>query len=142
MNFTQPDSKFTEADMGKVFKKLTSSIPKLKQFYESYLTEEYRMGLSERNSYYDIARIADFIKQKYKAGQAESFVVFFSNIEDILTNCDTYVNELIVFGLFEGIQDEWLPGNEYIKGFDKWLKPLSKMSWDDLINFWKGKEAK
>ena len=131
---------FTENEVDKVFQKLVSSDTELQKFYETYLIEEYKGNLFDRLNYYDIARIADFIKEKYKIHQTQNFEAFFKNIEDVFESCDQYVGELIIIGLFEGIQNEGSTEINYHSGFDKWLKPLSKKSWDELIDFWEGKK--
>ena len=111
---------------------------RLKKYYDDYMLEEYQGDITERNSYYDIARIGDFIKEKYKLNDTENFNILFNNIEEILESCDQYVGELIVIGLFESLQNNWAE-IDYYTGFNKWLKPLSKKDWHGLINFWEGK---
>ena len=133
-------AQFIQTEIEKVFQKLVSPDIELKNFYETYLLEEYGTSSEDRISYYDIGRIADFIKEKYKLRQTQNFETIFNNIEDILQNCDQYVSELIVIGLFEDIQNICSTEINYYTGFDKWLKPVSKKSWDELIDFWEGKE--
>jgi hypothetical protein len=94
--------------------------------------------LSERLDYLDIAEIARFLVDKTKAGQTNFFHDFFKNVELVLSNCDSYVENLIVVGLFEGIQNIGGKDIDYYRGFDKWLRPISKQEWSNLIDNWEG----
>ena len=49
-----------------------------------------------------------------------------------------YVQELIVIGLFEGIQNIGGSEIDYYRSFDKWLKNNSLKAWRELIDFWEG----
>jgi hypothetical protein len=64
--------------------------------------------------------------------------LFFEKTEEILNHGDADVQNLIIVGLFEGIQN--IGGGEikYHSSFNKWLKPESKLMWDYLIDFWEG----
>lgn len=64
--------------------------------------------------------------------------MFFKKVEEILQTCDSEIENLIVIGLFESIQN--IGGNQinYYSAYDKWLKPLSKSKWEALIDFWEG----
>ena len=136
-----PDKpQFTQSEIENVFQKLVSSDSSMKKYYDAYLLEEYQGDLKERLPYYDIGRIADVIREKYKSNQTDNFDILFNNIEEILQNSDHYVAELIVIGLFEDIQNAGSAELDYYSGFDKWLKPLSKKGWDELIDFWEGTE--
>ena len=47
-----------------------------------------------------------------------------------------YVQELIVIGLFEGIQNIGGSEIDYYRSFDKWLKNNSLKAWRELIDYW------
>jgi len=130
---------FTRNHIDKVFKTLTSSDNELNQYFSDYLAVTYSDDLTEKLYYVDIAEISKFIVDKFKTGQIDFFSTFFSQVDIILTNCDTYIDELIVVGLFEGIQNICGLDIDYYFGFDKWLKPESKSKWDTLIDGWEGK---
>ena len=140
MTATNSNIQFTQNNVENVFQQLISSDIDLKKFYDAYLIDEYQGDLSDRLPYYDIGRIASCIFEKFKSGEVQNFESFFGSVEVILENCDHYIGELMVIGLFEDIQN--ISGGEidYYKGFDKWLKPLSKKGWDELIDFWEGTE--
>jgi hypothetical protein len=65
-----------------------------------------------------------------------------TKVEQILTNCDTEIESLIIVGLFEGIQNIGGSEIDYYFGFDNWLLPLSKIKWDNLIDSWEGTDWK
>ena len=130
---------FTRNHIDKVFKTLTSSDNDLNQYFSDYLAKTYGDDSNERLHYIDIAEISKFIVGKFKTRQVYFFPNFFSQVETILANCDTYIDELIVVGLFEGIQNICGLDIDYYFGFDIWLLPLSKSKWDTLIDGWEGK---
>jgi len=94
--------------------------------------------MSNRLDYFEIAEIARFLVEKIKAGQTSFFNDFFNQVELILSNCESYVEDLIVVGLFEGIQNIGGKDIDYHQGFDKWLRPVSKQKWVNLIDSWEG----
>jgi len=110
----------------------------LKEWFGKYLRGEYENGQTERLYYYDIGKISKFIIERFKNGQIEYFSIFFDAVESILNNCDTEVENLIVVGMFEDIQNIGGSDINYYTSFNQWLKPLSKSKWDKLIDFWEG----
>ena len=132
--------KFTQNDIENIFEIIISTDNVLKEEFESYIKEEYKDDKHERLNYFDIAVISRYVIERLKNGQTENFDTFFEAVENIINNCDTEIENLIVIGLFEGIQN--LGGAEinYYTSFDKWLKPLSKLKWDKLIDSWEGED--
>lgn len=134
------NSEFSQKHLDNVFLALTSTDEELKNHFDKYIHEEYDDEFSERLSYLDIGEIARFLVARIKAGQTSYFLDFFTQVEVILSKCDSYVSELIVIGLFESIQNNSGKEVDYYQGFDKWLKPISKKEWGCLIDFWEGKD--
>jgi len=93
---------------------------------------------NDRLAYIDIGDISRFIVEKKKSGQTENFEQFFENVEDIMMHGEHYVQELIVIGLFEDIQN--IGGSEIdnYHSLDKWLKHNSLKAWRELIDSWEG----
>src|SRR4030095_3047587 len=89
----------------KVFETLTSADKELENYFDNYLQHEYKGDNTERLDYIDIGVIARFIVDKLKVGQTQTFDSFFEKVEAILSSCDTYIEDLIVVGLFESIQN-------------------------------------
>lgn len=131
---------YTERHIDKVFETLTTADIDLNKHFDNYLFKEYRNDFTERLPYLDIAEIARFIVDKTKSGQTDFFLKVFNQVEQVLANCDKYIENLIVVGLFEGIQSIGGFDINYYKGFDTWLLPLSKQKWDNLIDTWEGQE--
>ena len=131
---------FTQNQVDKVFQTLVSVDTTLKEFFENYLQEEYKDDNTSRLNYFDITEIGRQIVDRLKDGLTQYFQLFFDKVEEILQSCDSEIENLIVVGLFEGIQN--ISGREinYYSGFDKWLKPISKSKWDNLIDFWEGQD--
>jgi len=138
---SQPsDIYFRQDQIDRVFAVLTSTDKELQKRFNEYLLVDYEDESLERLYYLDVSEIGRFIIDKIKAGQTSFFEEFFNQIEFILSNCDGYVGELIVIGLFESIQNAGGKDINYYQGFNQWLKPLSKQNWDELIDFWEGQD--
>lgn len=133
------NTEFNQGHIDNVFLVLTSTNEALKDHFDKYIHDEYD-DLSERLSYLDIAEVARFLVDRVKTGQTSFFQEFFTQVEVILSKCDSYVNDLLVFGLFESIQNNGGKEIDYYQGFDKWLNPISKQKWDGLIDFWEGND--
>jgi hypothetical protein len=118
---------------------LSNSCKELKADYNNYLIDAYQTleYTGERLTYPDIANISHFIVWKFKSNNTSCFDKIFENAELILNKGSETTQNLIIVGLFEGIQNigGWHQV-DYYKGFDKWLQPQSKKAWDDLIKFW------
>ena len=132
--------KFTQLNIDNVFETLISTDNVLKEVFDNYIKDEYKDNKDERLNYFDIAEISRYLIDRLKNRQTENFDAFFDAVENILNNCDTEIENLIVIGLFEGIQNIGGPEINYYTSFDKWLKPVSKLKWEKLIDFWEGKD--
>jgi hypothetical protein len=140
MNTKPPQIQFTYSDLDKVYQVLLSTDKELDTFFHKYLEDEYNGNESLMLHYFDIAEIGKFLINKLKNGDTDMFELFFEKTEEILKQGDAGVQNLIVIGLFEGIQN--IVGREinYYSAFNKWLMPESKLMWDNLIDFWEGTE--
>ena len=132
--------KFTQLNIDNVFETLISTDNVLKEVFDNYIKDEYKDNKDERLNYFDIAEISRYLIDRLKNRQTENFDAFFDAVENILNNCDTEIENLIVIGLYEGIQNIGGPEINYYTSFDKWLKPVSKLKWEKLIDFWEGKD--
>jgi hypothetical protein len=140
MSAINNNDQYSEKSIEMVFQKIILSDEDLKSFYKRYLAEEYADGVfDERLYYYDIARIAEFINKMFLNKQIANFPDLFKNIEEILTNSDQFIQELIVVGLFEDMQNT--SEINYHKAFNEWLQPESKKAWNEVIRFWEGKNG-
>ena len=131
----KPETRYQQSDIEKVFHKLISNWNELTDFYNTEVKFDYD-DPNDRLAYVDIGDISKFIVEKKKAEQTEKFEIFFENVEEIMIYGEHYVQELIVIGLFEGIQAFCGSKIDYYRSFDKWLKPNSLKAWRELIDFW------
>jgi hypothetical protein len=129
---------FNKLEIDKVFEAITSIDVQLKEHFDNYVFEEYKNETDSRLYYVDISKISRFIVDKIKSKQYYFLKDLFIKVEQILANCDTEIENLIVVGLFEGIQNIGGSAIDYYFGFDKWLLPISKTKWDNLIDSWEG----
>lgn len=133
-----PNYKFRFKELDNILQTLCSADAGLASHFEKYLAEEYPSKDEERLSYYDVSEISRYIIERVKANETSFFNDFFEKVEEILNDCDDEATNIMVVGLFEGIQNAGGPEINYYFGFDQWLKPVSKKHWDNLIDDWEG----
>lgn len=114
----------------------------LKDSWDEHVISSFEKSSSDKLDYVNIGEIAHYIKERILSNKTDSFQSFFVQIEDILNNCDENIENFIVIGLLEVIQNVCGNNNiNYHTGFDQWLKPSTKKHWDNLIFYWEGKNA-
>lgn len=136
------DSKSSLFDTDKAINLLNDSLDGFKEKWGKYIDETYDDYAKERLDYVDIAEISRNICDRISARQTNDFDKFFDNLELILNNCNSDLENLMIVGFIEGIQN--IGGGQkinYWTGFDKWLRPTTKKHWDDLIYSWEGADA-
>ncbi len=119
---------------------LTNSIPDLRALWLDYLSEEYQNYATERLDFIDIGIIAKYIVDSIARQNINGFDDFFDTLESIFNNASKELENLMIVGLIEDIQN--ICGHrkiDYYKNFDEWLKPVTKTNWDAVIHFWEGK---
>lgn len=131
--------RFNHLSIDEVFKLLTQFDSDLNKFFAQYLQQEYSDLEKERLYYLDIAEIGRFTISNIET-KTHIFTNFFVQVELILSNCDTDIENLVVVGLFESLQNSASGKVDYHTYFDKWLLPVSKNKWDRLIDQWEGQK--
>ena len=119
---------------------IASADDELKEYFDIYVSEEYKIDEVERLDYMDIGEIARFILIKFKVKQSETLKVLFDKVETLLIDCDSQTENLIVVALFESLQNICGTETDYHFVFDPWLRTTSKEKWDKLIDSWEGTE--
>lgn len=137
MNVIEPKYKYKEIE--KVFEKLISGNAELTEHFAK------EVDLSDYNQednlpYIDIGSISRFIVENKIENATSDFELFFENVEEIYKNGDKDVQNFIVVGLFEGIQNIGGKEIEYYKSFNQWLKPETQEAWNGIIDYWEGTE--
>lgn len=122
---------------------LTSSSHGLNSCWSAFIIEEYGDNYAEnRNDLVDIITMVDYIVGNLKEGKTSDFKVIFEVAEQILETGDDTARELIIVGLLEGLQNNCgLENLDYHSGFDQWLKPKTKKTWDGLIYLWESNDS-
>lgn len=134
------NNKLTEIQRKNICLLIASADNELKEYFDNYISEEYKTDEVERLDYMDIGEIARFILTKFKAKQYETLKVLFDKVETLLIECDSETENLIVIGLFESLQNICGTETDYHFVFNPWLRPISKEKWDKLIDSWEGIE--
>jgi|GEM_PF-2778301 len=137
MSVKEPKYKYKEIE--KVFEKLISENAELtKHFSKEVDLSEY--NLDDNLPYVDIGTISRYIVENKLKNKTSDFELFFKNVEEIYVNGDSDVQNFIVVGLFEGIQNIGGEEIEYHLSFNKWLNSETQKAWNGIIDYWEGTE--
>lgn len=122
---------------------LTSSSHGLNSCWNAFINEEYGDNYAEnRNDLVDIITMVDYIVGNLKEDKTSDFKGIFETVEQILEAGDDAARELVIVGLLEGLQNNCgLEKVDYHNGFDQWLNPKTKKTWDGLIYLWESNDS-
>jgi hypothetical protein len=125
-------------NLSKALDALTAVTNDLQKHWTDYLNLEYENGkyLNDRSYFDDMAMIADYIAEKLKQNDTESFTLLFDALENIFSKYDMTTCSIISAGLLESIQAH--KAIDYYFGFNQWLKPATLKWWEGGINYWEG----
>jgi hypothetical protein len=114
---------------------IVNSNPELKAYWDNTIDEEYEGAYEEnRQDLIDIITVVDYIIEKYRSNDTSDLSTVFANIEEAFQNPSFDAKELIVTGIFEGLQNSCdMEQLDFRNGFDSWLGPKSKRAWEGLI---------
>lgn len=111
-----------------------SACPGITARWERHL--EFWEGEPRRGHYLDIAVIAHHLVDRFAAGDTSEFPAAFALLERCLAESDMEVQELLVIGLMEGIQNVASHQPFGMTVFEPWLGPKSRVAWEELCSFW------
>ncbi|MCS4303476.1 hypothetical protein [Chryseobacterium sp. BIGb0232] len=128
---------YTINQIDAVFDLLVSDSSYLKKKWSKYYNKEYKDNC-ERLLYFDMMAVSAFIIVLFQKKKSKALQSFFDKVEIILNDADSEVENLILAGLIEGIQ-QICPYKKIDMRyeFDSWLSPLTKKHWDKLTGFYK-----
>lgn len=114
---------------------ITNANSEIKAYWENTIEEEYEGTYQEnRQDLIDIITVVDYIIEKYRSDDTGLLYELFDRIEQAFQNPSQDTKELIVTGIFEGIQNGCdMEQLDFKHGFDTWLGPKSKRAWEGLI---------
>jgi len=122
-----------------VMPRLVAEFPDLRDQWEKHLKSWE--GKSP-GSYIDIGLFVRFVVQDlYPSGKTEVVQRAFDLMEDWLKNGHVSVQELVVIGFLEDLQNLASQQPFGKDAFIPFLGPKSREAWDDLERFWAGKSA-
>lgn len=136
------EPKYIYPEIKEVFRKLISDNSELTKYFfdELNLSNIDDYNIDSDLPYVDIGVICRYIVDKKLKNETNSFEIFFEKVEEIYIDCSNEVKNFIVVGLFEGIQNIGGDKIKYHFSFNKWLLPQSQIGWNEIIDFWEGKE--
>lgn len=132
------NKKYNIQQLNQVHASLISASPFLKEKWFEYLENNYSGERQERLTYFDMMEISALVICLFQQKKSNELQLFFDHVEEILLDADEEVNNLMLAGLIEGIQQ--ICRNENIDmrcEFDQWLSPVTKKNWDELTAFYK-----
>jgi hypothetical protein len=125
----------TEAE---VMPRLVAEFPGFRPRWEKHL--EYWEGKPPAGNYNDIAQFAHFVlKDLFLDGKNDEVQRAFDLMEYWLKDGSKSLQELIVIGFFEDVQNLALGQGLALDSFVTFLGPKSREAWDELEKFWAGK---
>jgi hypothetical protein len=125
----------TEAE---VMPRLVAEFPGFRPRWEKHL--EYWEGKPPAGNYNDIAQFAHFVlKDLFLDGKNDEVQRAFDLMEYSLKDGSKSLQDLIVIGFFEDVQNLALGQGLALDSFVTFLGPKSREAWDELEKFWAGK---
>jgi len=113
--------------------RIVAAAPNFRGRWESFLkdweedeTPPWYVGMSE---------LAHYIVESYAQRATEEFPILFGTIENLLQNPDPELENLIVVGLFEDIQNIASHRDCGASPFRRWLGTRSIIAWDEVDSF-------
>ncbi len=104
-----------------------AACPGLSAPWAEYLTSWE--GHTDRGVYNDTAVIADFLVERYAAGDHAEFPAAFAALEKCLAEGDEQAREVTTIGIVEGIQTIASHFPFGPEAFEPWLRPRSRVAW-------------
>jgi hypothetical protein len=86
-------------------------------------------GETDRGDYNDVAVVAEYLVDRYEAGNLSEFPAAFAVLERCLAEGDDETIEVTTIGIVEGIQTIASHRPFDAEAFERWLKPRSRLAW-------------
>ena len=129
---------FQRIDHPKLCEHFVLLCPEFKARWDEHLA--YWQG-QERGDYIDIAEFSRFLVECYAQNKTERFPVIFDEVEQLLTQGNAKVKELVSIGLLEDIQTIASNHDFGSAVFARWLGKTSRQVWDEIEVAWEGKQS-
>jgi hypothetical protein len=82
--------------------------------------------------YLAMGELSHYVVERYAQGATEEFPKLFAMIESLLENPSPELENLIIVGLLEDIQNVASHRDFGMSPFQKWLGPRTLVAWDDI----------
>lgn len=104
-----------------------AAVPSFRPRWQQFLTEWQG---EEIPWYFAMGELAHYVVDEYESGATSQFAALFAAVESLYQTGDLEIQNLIWFGLFEGIQNiaSHRPFGSAV--FRPWLGPQSVVAWD------------
>jgi hypothetical protein len=115
---------------------LLKACPALEPDWKKYLEV---CGAEDPGAYIDAGEIASIVVDLFRRSDTGGLPRLFERAEELLREGDGEARNLVVVGLFEGLQNVASHEPFGYAVFRQWLGPLSAKAWDQLEETWNGK---
>lgn len=122
-----------------IFPMLLAACPSYVNRYEAYIAKNYEPE-EERLLYVDICDFTAYIIECDQHQKTDEFNDVFELVEQMLVHGDYYVKDFATVGILETLQNQLLDKKIELGEFEKRLYPESKLCWNQIIDFWSGKD--
>ncbi len=95
----------------------------------------------EPGAYNEVSVFANYVVDQYEKAEINDFDQIFLNIEHIIEQGTESARGLAVVGFLEGMQNisSHRPFGPSV--FERWMRPLSLLAWQELRELWEGKAS-
>jgi hypothetical protein len=115
------------------FETIIATVPDFQPRYQKFLVHWHGEDIPW---YLAMGELAHYIVEAYEQGDTSRYQELFSAVERVLTSGDSEVQNLIVVGLLEDIQNIASHRSFGPDVFRGWLGPQSLIAWDELNRGW------
>jgi predicted RNase H-like HicB family nuclease len=88
--------------------------------------------------YFDMATVAEYLGERLRAGETDSFASLFQAVERCLLEGSPEAVELVVVGLLEDLQNSNVTKVEDDSRWHRFLGPVTRRAWQAVDDFWQG----
>jgi hypothetical protein len=112
---------------------IVATVPGFRKSFQTFLEQWEPEG--PLPWYLAMSELAHYVVESYRRGIMDEFPDLFATIETLLCKSERELENLIVVGLFEDIQNVASHRDFGARPFRQWLGPRSSVVWDEVDAF-------